>query len=138
MSLLTSHLWLLPWLTVETVRSFLRLKKNLYIYLYIYISLYIYIYLYICIYLYIYIYIYLLKKRTQRSAFFCILLQQNETFSHSFTFFAKEGNILCVLFRSLQKNVAFFYVLKKRRQKNAKERFILLSLISRQKLGKRT
>ena len=38
---------------------------------------------------------------------FCILLQKNETFSRSFTFFAKERNILCVLSRSLQKNVAF-------------------------------
>ena len=56
----------------------------------------------------------------QRSAFFCVLLQKNETFSRSFTFFAKERNVLCVLLRSLQKNVAFsafFYVLKKRTQK---------------------
>ena len=41
----------------------------------------------------------------QLSAFFCILLQKNETFSHSFMFFAKERNILCILLRSLQKNV---------------------------------
>ena len=39
----------------------------------------------------------------QHSAFFCALLQKNEIFSHSFTFFAKEGNVL-----------AFFYVLCKR------------------------
>ena len=52
---------------------------------------------------------------------FCILLQKNETFSHSFTFFAKERNVLCVFLHSLQNNVAFFvffYVLKKRTQKN--------------------
>ena len=58
----------------------------------------------------------------QRSAFFCVFLQKNETFSRSFTFFAKERNNLCVLLRSLQKNVAFFaffYVLQKRTQKNA-------------------
>ena len=58
----------------------------------------------------------------RRSAFFCVLLQKNEMFSHSFTFFAKEQNVLCVLLHSLQKNVAFFaflYVLKKRMQKNA-------------------
>ena len=58
----------------------------------------------------------------QRFAFFCFLLQKNETFSCSFTFFAKECCILCVLLRSLQKNIAFcafFYILKKRMQKNA-------------------
>ena len=55
----------------------------------------------------IYIYIYIEKK--------------NETFSHSFPFFAKERNILWVLLCSLQKNVAFsafFYILNKRMQKN--------------------
>ena len=62
-----------------------------------------------------------MKKRMQRSAFFCVLLHSfaKERF---FTFFAKEQNVLCVLLRSLQKNVAFFaffYVLKKRTQKNA-------------------
>ena len=57
----------------------------------------------------------------QCSAFFCVLLKKNKTFSRSFTFFAKERNILCVLLRSLQKKVAFsafFYILKKRTQKN--------------------
>ena len=77
----------------------------------------------------------------QSSAIFCVLLQKNETFSHSFTFYAKEQNVLCVLLRSLQKKVAFsvfFYVLKKRmhhsfgsdkspktRKKNIKERCVL-------------
>ena len=76
-----------------------------------------YIFIYIHLYISIYISIYILKKRTQRSAFFYVLLQKNETFSRSFTFFAKEQNVLCVLLRSLQKNVAFsafFYALKKR------------------------
>ena len=45
---------------------------------------------------------------------FCVLLQKNKTFLRSFTFFAKERNVLCVLLRSLQKNVTFFYVLCKR------------------------
>ena len=87
----------------------------IYIYMYLYISIYIHIsiYLYISIYIYIclykskYIYIYW-EKNPQLSAFFCILLQQNETFLPSFTFFAIEWNILCVLLSSLQKNVAFF------------------------------
>ena len=52
---------------------FIRLKKNLtffvqYIFIYIYLSIYI-----------------LKKNRT-----FCVLLQRNEMFSRSFTFFAKE------------------------------------------------
>ena len=114
----------------RTVHSFFRLKKNLTfffaIYIYIYIYIYLFIYLYISIYLiiysiysisiYIYTYIYWGEK-TQRSAFFCILLQKNETFLRSFTLFAKERNVLCVLLRSLQKNVAFsafLYILKKR------------------------
>ena len=50
-------------------------------------------------------------------------LQKNEMFSRSFTFFEKECCILCVLFRSLEKN--------------GKERNVLLGLISRQKLKKR-
>ena len=110
------------------VRSFLRLKKNVLfcnIYLYIYtVSLYIYIYLYISIYIHIYQYIYqyiykyILKKKRglgNGHAFFskeCNVL-------HSF---AKEHCVLCILFCSLQKNVAlfaFFYILKKRMQKNA-------------------
>ena len=45
-------------------------------------------------------------------------------FLHSFPFFAKEQCVLCVLFRSLEKN--------------GKERNVLLGLISRQKLEKRT
>ena len=53
--------------------------------------------------LYIYLYIYWKKNGT-----FCVLLQKNKTFSRSFTFFAKERYVLCVLLRSLQKNVAFF------------------------------
>ena len=56
----------------------------------------------------------------QRSAFFCVL--------------CKRTNYSPVLLRSLKKNVmffAFFYVLKKRMQKNA------LGLISRQKLKKK-
>ena len=56
----------------------------------------------------------------QRSAFFCVLFPKNETLSRSFKFFAKEQNVLCVLLRYLQKNVAFsafFYVCKKSRQK---------------------
>ena len=66
----------------------------------------------------------------------------------SFPFFAKERYVLRVLFRSLQKNVtffAFFSVLYKRMlrsfrsfQKNGKERNVLLGLISREKLEKRT
>ena len=86
---------------------FIRLKKSLTSF-----------FQYIFIYIYNYLYIYIEKK----NATFCILLQKNETFSRSFTFFAKERNVLCVLLRSLQKNVvffAFFYVLKKRTQKNA-------------------
>ena len=59
------------------------------------------------------IYIYIEKKNRT----FRVLLQKNETFSRSFTFFAKECCILGVLLRSLQKNTAFFaffYVLSKR------------------------
>ena len=73
------------------------------IYIYIYMSIYIYIYLYI--YLYISIYIYILKKRKQHSAFFC-----------------KRTKRSCILLCSLQKNVAFFYVLcnpeKRAREEN--------------------
>ena len=65
----------------------------------------------IYLYIYIYIYIYIYWKRNGK---FCVLLQKNEMFSRSFTFLAKEHCILCVLLRSLQKNVAFFYVLCKR------------------------
>ena len=76
---------------------------------------------------------------------FCVLLQKNETFSRSLTFFAKE---CCVLLCSLQKNVAFFaffYVLCKRMLRSLrsfpffrKERNVLLGPISRQKLKKIT
>ena len=45
------------------------------------------IYFYISVYLYMYHCI--LKQRTQRSAFFCILLQKIETFSRFFTFLRK-------------------------------------------------
>ena len=109
------------------------------IYIYIYIYLYIYNYLYIYIYLYIsiYIYIYILKKITQRLAFFCkrtkhsrVLLRslrKNVAFFaffyvlckrtlhslRSFTFFAKECCVLCVLLCSLQKNVVFVAFLRK-------------------------
>ena len=93
----------------ECIVLFIRLKQNL---TFCFQNIFIYIYIYIFIYMSIYIYIYILKKNPT----FCGLLQKNETFSHSFAFFAKR-NILCVLFHSLQKNVAFFAffsVLKKR------------------------
>ena len=86
------------------------------IYLYKYVYIYIYIYLYISIYISIYI------------------LKKEQTFSRSF---AKERNVL-----------AFFYVLCKRTLRSlrsfpffAKKRCVLcvlLGLISRQKLEKRT
>ena len=102
-------------------RSFYKVKKELKvlfsIYIYIYIS--------------VYIYIYILKKRTQRSAFFC-----------------KRTKSSRILLHSLQKNEtfsAFFYVLYKRTLRSLrsftflrKERSVLLGLISRQKLEKRT
>ena len=84
--------------------------------MYLYISGYIHIYIYICL------YIYILKKEhniLRSFAFFCKRTKRSHIL---FTFFAKEQNILCILLRSLQKNVAFFvffYVLKKRTQKNA-------------------
>ena len=76
------------------------------------------------IYLYIYIYI---EKRTEHSVFFC-----------------KRTKRSCVLLRSLQKNVAFFAyfyvlcVLFHSLEKNGKEQNIILGLISRPKLKKRT
>ena len=117
---------------------FYKVKKELnvlfqyiFIYIYLYISIYIYIYIYIYLYIFIYISIYIYCKK-------------KGTFSRSFTFFAKECCVLCVLLRSLQKNVAFFaffYVLCKRmlrslrsfgshkspktRKKNVKERCVL-------------
>ena len=60
----------------------------------------------------------------QRSAVFCVFLQKNEQSRCSFTFFAKERCIFCVFLRSSEKN--------------AKERIVLLDLISCQKLKKRT
>ena len=68
------------------------------IYIHIYMSIYIFIYLYI----YLYISIYILKIRTQHSAFFCRRTKRSR-----------------VLLRSLQNNIAFFSVLKKRMEKNA-------------------
>ena len=76
---------------------YISIYISIYLYIYLYISIYIYIYiLYIylySVYLYISIYIYIEKKKAK----FCILLQKNEMFLHSFTFFAKERNVLCVL-----------------------------------------
>ena len=60
-------------------------------------SIYIYIYLYICLYIYLYISIYILKKDWNVLAFFCTRTKRSR-----------------VLFRSLQKNFAFFSVLCKR------------------------
>ena len=80
----------------------------------------IYIYLY-TVYLYIYLYIYWKKNGTFSRSF---AKERYETFLRSFPFFAKERCILCVLFRSLEKN--------------GKERNILLGLISCQKLEKIT
>ena len=107
------------WRSLRSFAFFFAIYIYIYTYIYLYISKYIYIYLYISIsiYIFIYIIIYILKKRTRVGhAFFC-----NRTLGslRSFTFFAKEP---CVLLHSLQKNVAFFaffYVLKKRTQKNA-------------------
>ena len=96
----------------RTVHSFLGLKKFFFA-----IYIYIYLYIYISVYLYISINIYwktnegwacILFKRTQHSAFFCVCLQKNVAFFYvpckrmlhslrSFTFFAKECRILCVL-----------------------------------------
>ena len=86
------------------------------------------------IYIYIYFYIYL-EKRLERYpvlfakernvlAFFSVLLKRMERSFCSFPFFAKKCYVLSVLFRSFEKN--------------GKERNVLLGLISRQKLEKRT
>ncbi len=89
-----------------------------------------------CISIYIYIYFYkYLEKRTEHSpvlfakernvlAFFSVLLKRTECSFRSFPFFAKERYVLSVLFRSFEKN--------------GKECNVLLGLISRQKLEKRT
>ena len=105
----------------RTVQSFLRLKKNLtiffaiYMYLHRYISLHIYIlyisiYRYISVYIYIYLYLCIDKKECNflRSfskdwnvlAFFYVLCKRMKCSLRSFTFFAKELCILCVLLRS--------------------------------------
>ena len=103
----------------ERIILFIRLKKNLtfffqyisiyiYIYIYLYKSIYIYIYIYIYLYIFIYlqyIHIYTEKKNKGSFAFFC---KRTLRSLHSFTFFAKECCVLCVLLRSLQKNVVFF------------------------------
>ena len=108
---------------------------NLYISIYIYI--YIYRYLFISIYVIMYIY-------WKKNGMFCVLLQKKETFSRSFTFFAKEHCVLCILLRSLQKterslcSFAFFWKerertersfgshqLLKTKKKNGKERNVL-------------
>ena len=112
---------------------FIRLKKNIpfffqNIFIYIYISIY-YIYIYIHI-LYIYIHIYWKKNGTfshsfekERNilTFFYVLCKRMVRSLRSFPFFAKEH---CILFCSLEKS--------------GKERNVLLGLISRQKLEKRT
>ena len=103
------------------------------------------------IYLYIYniyIYIYILKKECNvlRSfakernvlAFLYVLCKRT---LHSFTFFAKERCVLCVLLRAFMffaKEVCVFCALFRSLEKNEKERNFLLGLISRQKLEKRT
>ena len=86
----------------------------IYIYIYIYISLYNYIYLHIYIYISVYIYISI--------KFYIYLYIDIEKKNATFYVFAKERNVLCIILCSLQKNIAFFaffYILKKRTQKNA-------------------
>ena len=54
-------------------------------------------------------------------ALFSILYKRTRRSLHSFSFFIKECDFLCVLFRSLQKNAAFFVffsVLYKRTQRS--------------------
>ena len=89
-------------------RSFYKVKKDLNIHIYTYIS----------IYLYISVYIYIEKKNEGWAMGMCSFQKVLRSFAffckrtlhslHCFTFFAKERCILCVLLRSLQKNVAFF------------------------------
>ena len=64
------------------------------------------------------------EKNLAFSAFFYILCKRTLCSLRSFTFFAKECCLLCVLLRSLDKNV--------------KKRIVLLGFISRQKHEKRT
>ena len=97
---------------------YIRLKKNLTFFfaIYMYISIYIYIYLYISIYIiYIYLYIYICS--------IYIYWKKQRNILRSFTFFAKECCVLCILLCSLEKN--------------AKERIILLGLISCQNTRKK-
>ena len=109
---------------------FIRLKKNLTSF-FQYIFIYIYLYISIYIYLYISIYIYWKKepnvlrsfaKERNVLAFFSIFCKRTKCSLRSFTFFAKEQNVLCVLFHS--------------KEKNGKERIVLLGFISHQKLKK--
>ena len=89
-----------------------------------------------------------LEKNAVFFAFFYVLLKRMRRSLRSFMFFIKECGVLCILLHSLQKNVgffAFFYVLSKRMLRSLhsftflrKERIVLLGLISRQKLVKRT
>ena len=68
---------------------------------------------------------------------FYVLYRRMRRSLGSFTFFIKERGILCILLCSLEKNVAFFaffYVLYKRMQKNAKERCALFGFISHKKM----
>ena len=113
---------------------YIRLKKNLTFFfaIYMYISIYICIYLYILsIYIYIYLYIsiyiiYCIYIYIYISAVYIYIEKNNATFwvlLRSFTFFAKECCVLCILLCSLEKN--------------AKERIILLGLISRQNTQKK-
>ena len=85
------------------------------------------IYIYITVYIYIYIY-------CKNNAMFCVLLQKNKTFSHSFTFFAKE---CCVLCKRMLRSLRSFTFLRKERKRTQKNASFLLDFISRQKLEKR-
>ena len=106
----------------RTQRSFYKVKKE-------HSVLFQYIFIYI-----LYIYIYILKKERNvlRSfakernvlAFFYILCKRMFRSLRSFTFFAKEWDILYILFCSFEKI--------------GKEWNVLLGLISRQKVKKRT
>ena len=85
--------------------------------------------MYIYIYLYIYIYwkkecnvLHSFAKERNVLAFFSVFCKRTKHSLRSFTFFAKERNILCILFCS--------------KEKNGKECIVLLGFISRQKLKK--
>ena len=91
---------------------FIRLKKSFNVLF----SIYIYIYMYLYIFIYIYIYILKKERNVLRSfakerkilAVFYVLCKRMLHSLRSFMFFAKECCVLCVLLRSLQKNIAFF------------------------------